>query len=140
MLMSENHNSTSSPVVLLHADRAVQAIPCVVAELDRLREAAREAHNAAEELLLAEPRPAGAHRIRLERERDAAQERWDGLRYAMTIPIAESKPGLWTQLAELDSAMDGMFGVEGADEAERILTTFCKSLEAVLQDKDVAAR
>ena len=99
-----------------------------------------EAHNAAEEKLLADPRPEGARRVDLERERDEAQERWDGLRYAMTIPIAQSQPGLWAQLAELDSAIDRMFGQDGQDEAARIFATFRESLEAVLQDKDVAAR
>ena len=58
----------------------------------------------------------------------------------MTIPNAESKPGVWAQFAELDSAMDGMFGVEGQDEAARILATLRKGLEAVLQDRDIASR
>jgi len=104
------------------------------------RTAAMEAFNVAEELLLADPRPDGAQRRHLERERDAAQERWDVMRYAMTFPVATSKPGLWAQLAELDSAIDGMYGVEGQDEAARILATFRKGLEAVLQDRDVASR
>jgi hypothetical protein len=144
---SQSQHNTSSPVVKLRAveeaapgPSLMQTTSCVVAELDRLREAAMDAFNAAEEKLLADPRPEGAQRFGLERERDEARDRWDGLRYAMTIPIAESKPGLWAQLAELDSAIDGMFGAEGQDEAARILATFRKGLEAVLQDEDRAAR
>jgi hypothetical protein len=141
MLMSENHNSTSSPVVKLHAESPSPAM-CVVAELDRQAQAAMEAFNAAEEQLLAEPRPDGA---------PAAAWKWsatrpviDGTACAMrrrTLPPGAGAD--WRRLLELDMAVDALAADPAiktidldyeADKAARLVALIRECVEAIIPD------
>jgi hypothetical protein len=145
MLMSETHNSTSSPVDL-HAEQTASRtkatevhIPgtiwrgglasCAIAEMDWRAEVAMAEFKAAAALQRDPTLPKKERRVLRQRCKEASF-RHSALTFAMCICPAQSKRGLLAQVRQLrEAALDG-----DTDQAEHLAAVILAGVEGLVSD------